>query len=95
MKLGERIYNLRNLYKMSQEDLAQKLNVSRQSISKWENNTSVPELEKLIQLSELFQMTLDELVKGESVKDTEKQSTSVLEGMDSITIKRKVERILE
>ncbi len=67
MKLGEKIYKLRNLHKMSQEDLAHKLNVSRQSISKWENNTSVPELEKLIQLSEVFQITLDELVKGKEI----------------------------
>jgi len=62
--LGEKITVLRNHCKMSQGDLAEKLNVSRQSISKWETNTSVPELDKLIQLSELFHITLDELVKG-------------------------------
>lgn len=65
MTLGEKISALRNQYEMSQGDLAEKMNVSRQSISKWETDTSVPELDKLIQLSEVFHITLDELVKGE------------------------------
>jgi len=66
MTLGEKISALRNQHEMSQGDLAEKLNVSRQSISKWETDTSVPELDKLIQLSEVFHITLDELVKGET-----------------------------
>ena len=41
------------------------MEVSRQSISKWENNSAVPELEKIIKLSEIFEVSLDELVKGE------------------------------
>ena len=70
MTLGEKISALRNQHEMSQGDLAEKMNVSRQSISKWETDTSVPELDKLIQLSEVFHITLDELVKGEEkVKD--------------------------
>ena len=48
---------------MSQGDLAEKLNVSRQSVSKWETGASTPDLDKLIAMSELFQVTLDELVK--------------------------------
>ena len=66
MTLGERITALRCAHGLSQGDLAEKLNVSRQSISKWETNTSVPELGKVIQLSELFQISLDDLVKGET-----------------------------
>lgn len=66
MTLGERISALRIENKMSQGDLAEKMNVSRQSISKWETDTSIPELDKLIQLSELFHVTLDELAKGDS-----------------------------
>ena len=64
MTLGEKISALREQHKMSQGDLAEKIGVSRQSISKWETDTSVPELDKLIQLSEVFHITLDELVKG-------------------------------
>lgn len=67
MNLGEKIYKLRNMHKMSQGDLAEKLNVSRQSISKWENNTSIPELDKLVLLSDIFHISLDDLVKGEDV----------------------------
>ena len=66
MNLGERIYNFRTAKNMSQGDLADALEVSRQSVSKWENNTAVPELDKLIKLAELFEVSLDELVgRGE------------------------------
>ena len=66
MQLGERIYLLRTAQNLSQGDLAERLNVSRQSISKWENNNAVPDLEKLLKLSEVFWISLDELVKGET-----------------------------
>ena len=64
MSLGERIYKLRTEKEMSQGDLADALEVSRQSISKWETNGSVPELDKLVNLSELFGVSLDELITG-------------------------------
>ena len=64
MSLGERIYKLRTEMKMSQGDLANALEVSRQSISKWETNGSVPELDKLVKLSEIFNVSLDELITG-------------------------------
>ena len=50
---------------MSQGDLAEELGVSRQSVSKWETNASVPELDKLVQLADLFGVTLDELAGRE------------------------------
>ena len=65
MSLGETIYRLRTEKNLSQGDLAEMLDVSRQSISKWENNNAVPDLEKIIKLSEIFEVSLDELVKGE------------------------------
>lgn len=65
MSLGETICRLRTARGMSQGDLAGELDVSRQSISKWETGGAVPELEKLVKLSELFGVSLDELVKGE------------------------------
>ncbi|MBR4954250.1 MAG: helix-turn-helix transcriptional regulator [Oscillospiraceae bacterium] len=64
MSLGENIYRLRSEKGMSQSELAEALNVSRQSISKWETDGSVPELDKLLSLSDLFGVSLDELVKG-------------------------------
>lgn len=65
MNLGETIYNLRKEKKLSQGDLAELLSVSRQSVSKWENNSAVPDLDKLVKLSTIFGVSLDELVKGE------------------------------
>ncbi len=63
--LGERLYELRTGHDMSQGDLAEKLNVSRQTISKWENNMSIPELDKIIALSDVFGVSVDYIVKGE------------------------------
>lgn len=68
MTLGESIARLRTQKGWSQGDLADALDVSRQSISKWETDTSVPELDKLIRLSELFGVTLDALVRGEQAE---------------------------
>lgn len=62
MNLGEKIYQLRTARNLSQGDLADALNVSRQSISKWETGSSVPELDKLVSLSQIFGVSLDELV---------------------------------
>ena len=76
MTLGKKISALRNQHEMSQGDLAEKMNVSRQSISKWETDTSVPELDKLIQLSEVFHITLDELVKGDAPPEKEPEEGS-------------------
>lgn len=70
MNLGENIYRLRTKHNMSQDDLANTLDVSRQSVSKWENNQAVPDLEKLVKMSKLFHITLDELVNGEAQEST-------------------------
>ena len=68
--LGERLYELRTEHEMSQGNLAEKLDVSRQTISKWENNISIPELDKIIALSRVFDVSVDYLVKGEGVAPT-------------------------
>lgn len=62
MKFSEKLFELRRQKGMSQEDLADKLNVSRQTISKWETGSTTPEMEKLIEMSKLFEITIDELV---------------------------------
>ena len=65
MNLGENIYRLRSEHNMSQGDLADALDVSRQSVSKWKNNSAVPELDKLIKMAQIFGITLDEMVSGD------------------------------
>lgn len=64
MTLGERIYQLRTEKNLSQGTLADMLNVSRQSISKWETDSSIPDLDKLVKLGDIFSVTLDELILG-------------------------------
>lgn len=80
--LGERIYFHRTRCGLSQLDIAEKTGVSRQSVSKWENGNAVPELEKVVKLSEIFEITLDELVNGAmdsrpSKEDTPKASNHI------------------
>ena len=62
MDLGTTITRLRTQRGLSQGDLAEALEVSRQSVSKWETNASTPDLDKLVKLSRFFGVTLDELV---------------------------------
>lgn len=62
MKFGENLYNLRKSAKMSQEKLAEKMDVSRQSVSKWENGESYPEMEKIMKLCDIFHCKINDLV---------------------------------
>ena len=64
--LSEKIYTLRRKNRLSQEQLAERIGVSRQAISKWEGGLSTPELDKLKALSECFQITIDELTNDKS-----------------------------
>ena len=65
MELGKRIKECRNTAQMTQEDLAEKMFVSRQTISNWENDKSYPDIHSLLMLSNLFDVSLDILVKGD------------------------------
>lgn len=65
MNLSEKISMLRKQRYWSQEQLAEKLNVSRQSISKWENASSIPDLDKIIILSQIFEVSVDYLIKDD------------------------------
>ena len=68
IQLGQQIKNLRTANHLSQEDLAQKLFVSRQSISKNENGEATPDVEKLIQMAEIFEVSLDFLILGKEAE---------------------------
>lgn len=65
MELGKQIKMHRLETKLSQEDLADRVYVSRQTISNWENDKSYPDVHSLILLSEIFQISLDKLIKGD------------------------------
>ena len=89
MALGEKICRLRGERGMSQTDLAEALEVSRQSISKWETDASTPELDKLIKLSEIFGVTLDELVLDKKSQTAQPQSEPQVQ-MQSPSLARKI-----
>ena len=76
MNLGSQIKKYRNELSMSQDELAEKIFVSRQSISNWENDRTYPDIKSLLLLSEVFQVSLDQLIKGDLEimrKEIEKQ----------------------
>ena len=77
MNIGEKLYELRKGKNLSQEEVADKLNVTRQTISKWETNQSTPDFDKIKPLCELYEITADELLTGikkeEQIETTSKQ----------------------
>ena len=66
--LGQKISELRKKQKMTQDELAEKMNVSAQAVSKWENDLSTPDITVLIELSEFFGVSLDSLLKNKDVE---------------------------
>ena len=64
MKIGDKLKKARMDKKLTQEEVAEKIFVSRQSISNWENNKTYPDIGNVIALSDLYQISLDELLKG-------------------------------
>lgn len=65
MKFHDRLYKLRKDAAMTQNDLAEKLHVSRQAVSRWEMGTAMPDVENLLAMSELFHVSLDYMLKGQ------------------------------
>jgi transcriptional regulator with XRE-family HTH domain len=66
MKINEQIRMIRKKENLSQEQLGQKMNVTRQAIYKWESGKGYPDIQNLIKLSELFEISIDELIKGDN-----------------------------
>ena len=71
MSLGERLYELRKDKKLSQEEVADKLNVTRQTVSKWETDESKPDFDKIVPICELFEISSEELLTGKKEEKTE------------------------
>ena len=75
MKIGEKIYSLRKKYNLSQEELANELNVSRQTVSKWEVGESCPDFDKIVPLCELFGISTEELLRDKKIEEKEETPT--------------------
>ena len=93
MEIGNKILSLRKEAKLSQEALAEKMNVTRQTISKWELNETSPDIKQAKELSRIFKISLDELVDNdisdlviEKVSNTEKLAGLVLKVLKWIGI---------
>jgi transcriptional regulator with XRE-family HTH domain len=71
MEFNNKLYELRKQKGLSQEELANRLNVSRQTVSKWEVGESTPDMEKLVAMSDLFGVSLDELVLDKAPEKAE------------------------
>ena len=69
MDFGEKIKSIRQKENLTQEQFAMKLHVSRQAVSNWENNKNLPDIGMLILISDVFQISLDYLIKGEKEKN--------------------------
>jgi transcriptional regulator with XRE-family HTH domain/uncharacterized membrane protein YccF (DUF307 family) len=69
MKLADKIMCLRKQKGWSQEELANRMNVSRQSVSKWESDSSIPEMDKIVMISSIFKVTTDYLLKDDMKED--------------------------
>lgn len=70
MSFSENLQILRKKNNMSQEQLAEKLEVSRQAVSKWESGSGYPETDKLISICEIFECSIDEILKGKISENT-------------------------
>ena len=64
MNLGEKLFELRKAKNLTQDEVAEKLNVTRQTVSKWETNQSTPDFDKIVPISELFEIGVEELLTG-------------------------------
>ena len=95
MNFGEKLYELRKEKKLSQEEVADKLNVTRQTVSKWETNQSTPDFDKVLPLCELFGISADELLSGNrkddnNVKEENKEEVKIDE--ERIPSKQEIRR---
>lgn len=86
---GQRFNRLRKKYDLTQEEVANKLRVSSQAVSKWENDISMPDVSLLIEIAELFNITVDELL-GKEIKSPILLEEPSKKDIKSLTLKIKV-----
>ena len=97
MTVGERLYELRKKYGYSQEDIADKLEVTRQTVSKWENNMTTPELTKAVMLCKLYSITVEYLmseVEANNINDTESYQSENSSNQNQMNTHESIERVI-
>ena len=93
MNFSEKILTLRKANNLTQEQLAEKLDVSRQSISKWESGQATPELEKIVEMSALFNVTTDYLLKSSEIDDLSVKTEMLEKQQQTILIREQKRQI--
>ncbi len=102
MNLGEKLFELRKTKNLTQDEVAEKLNVTRQTVSKWETNQSTPDFDKILPLCELYEISTEELLKGEkqekleenNYNNEEKKNKNNYENMTKNQIKQKSAEVI-
>lgn len=93
MLVSKKIYELRKASGMSQEHLAEKVSVSRQSISKWESGETVPEIERIIELSKVFNVSTDYLLLSSEVENLASRTDQLEKQQEDLQVKVQKEHI--
>ena len=95
MNLGEKLFELRKSKNLTQDDVAEKLEVTRQTISKWETNQSTPDFDKIVPLCNLYEITPNELLMKERQKEnSQNEQENNYENMTKVQIKQKSAEIV-
>lgn len=95
MNFSEKILTLRKSKNLTQEQLAEQLNISRQSISKWESGQAIPEIDKIVEISNIFDVTTDYLLKPSEI-DVLSIKTEILERQQQqMLIREKKRRVIQ
>lgn len=90
MDLGGRLFELRKSKNLTQDEVAEKLKVTRQTISKWETNQSTPDFDKIIPLCELFEIGVEELLTGKKPKENHNEIENTNNNEEKIVTKQEI-----
>lgn len=90
MDLGERLYALRKSKNLTQDEVAEKLKVTRQTISKWETNQSTPDFDKIVPLCELFEIGVEELLTGKKPEEIQEEQGEQENNEEKVLTKQEV-----
>ena len=90
MDLGERLFELRKSKNLTQDEVAEKLKVTRQTVSKWETNQSTPDFDKIVPLCELFEIGVEELLTGKKPEEIQEKQEKTENNEEKVLTKQEV-----
>lgn len=90
MELGERLFELRKSKNLTQDEVAEKLKVTRQTVSKWETNQSTPDFDKIVPLCELFEIGVEELLTGKKPEEIQEEEKKKENNEEKVLTKQEV-----